>query len=254
MPDFYYTELYFDPAHHKLSEVVEGAVAGILFSGARFKKIVMPKDADTRVTSHGAYNTAGLDGLPDLVEHHDNQMLASGQPIYSFPPRWGRIIFEFDFLVDQSQMDAVYDEEEDSGANIKEIGLSFQVHRHVGIGHKIKATISCWEEFVFTKATVQTATANMASLLGIVQNIADVVPPYFGAMNNELRLNTDASLEAIINNHVFAINEFLYVGPAILDGLDTKRAASSSVGMRSMGNTGALMVQVAHKWGNHCAL
>jgi hypothetical protein len=252
LPDYYYAEFYFDPAEHAFQDIVEGCVSAVINAGCTFDMVVMPKATVSSTTSGGEFEAIGLENLKAVVSSYTEEMLKSGNTIISFPPRWGRIMFECDFAIDNDLIDEVLDEEEESRANSKSLGLSFVLVAAGEKGGKVKANLSFWEEFILTYGKKETNISNMRRILDIIRHMCGTVPPYFGAMNSELHINTDRSLQLLSSNNPPVGNEFVLVGERLLDKLNLDVLGKPGLNWSRLNE--AVIIQFVDKWGGASAL
>lgn len=262
MPDFYYIDFYFDPAETGFKPVVDGCISALTGSGARFKKILMSasKDEVRRQVSfaeHVRIEPADIGAVAAayMEEYEEEDEMKA----VTFPPM-GRVMFEFDFRFDTMMLDEMEDEERDTRSSAREIGLTF-LYTIGKAGNKkpaasapsfasmgrIKASMSMWEEYVLTHGNGDIHAHNMRRLISIVDAVAAKSGPYFGAMNNEIHLDTDRSLDGLMRNGVPAGNEMVVVGPGLRGKLNMDIINRYGFGVRDTARGGAI-VQLAPRW------
>ena len=70
-------------------------------------------------------------------------------------------------------------------------------------------------------------------VLKIVERICNSTQPYFGAMNNEIDLNTDVSLDRLLRGASPTGNEYIIVGQDMVGNLDLEDLKKDSVSLRT---------------------
>lgn len=249
MPDFYYMDLYFDPDVTPLVDVVDSCVNAIIQSGCDFKKIIIPADPSHQTTKNGRFGSVGLEHLRSTCQLCQDEMLGTGATLFSYPPRWGRIVFEHDFTIDEDLSDEVYDEEDETGAKCSDLGLSFQFFNHEGMGRKIKMTMNFWEDFILRRGTPETHQKNINFIVHMLETINYAVGPYFGAMNTELKLNSDHSLDLLMKGEVPEGNDFVFIGEALAKKINVDELDRRGITYREFSD-GSLLIQFTDHFGS----
>lgn len=249
MPDFYYMDLYFDPDATPLVDTVDSCVNAIIQSGCDFKKIIIPADPSIQTTKNGKFGIVGLEHLRSTCQLCQDEMLGSGSTLFSYPPRWGRIVFDHAFAIDSDLSDEVYDEEDETGAKSSEMGLCFQFYNHEGMGRKIKMTMNFWEDFILKRASQQTHQRNINFIAHMLETINYAVGPYFGAMNTELKINTDRSLDLLMRGTLPEGNDFVFVGEALAQKLDVAELDRRAIAYRDFSD-GSILIQFTDRFGS----
>jgi hypothetical protein len=247
MPDFYYIDLYFDLKEKGIGEVVEGCIAALEKAGCSFKRTTFFEPPETGLSPYFAPGTSiTLDGIGRLAEDYTGDREKKGLRFISFPP-WGRIAFEFDFSFDEELLEDLAMEEEDTKTSASELGLSFFLKNSPG-GRAFKATLNVWEEYLLTYGTKSTNMTNMMNIIRLVESIYTEVGPYFGAMNNEIRLNADKSRDNLVEGRLPSGNEYVLVGSKLLSHLDMEQLKSSGLKWKTFPD-GGVMIQFYNRWG-----
>jgi len=247
MLDYYYIDLYFDPERVSFRKVVKSCVTSLIASGCRYEKVIMSNPEANRNISFGEHVVLKPEDLPAVAAAYADEMLQKGQKFISFPPL-GRIMFHYSFRLDEAMLDDIHEEEEDAHSSYEDLGLTFSYTASAEVGMKIKASMNFWEEYVLNNGTPELQVENMRDILGMVVRIAADTPPYFGAMNTEIHLNTDASLSLLDRGKLPEGNEFALIGKPLMPKLDMKALGQSGYHMGSLPDGGAI-IQMADKWG-----
>lgn len=222
MADFYYIDLYFDGRGADIFEIVDACVRGCLKAGAVFQKVVM-SDPESRkrisLADHIAFRPEDLGS----IAREFLQESATAE-FFAFPPL-GRIMFHYDFKVDMELQEEITDEEEDSHTHITDLGMAFVYNPHVSAGRQIKASISFWQDYVLSHSRQETHEENRARIIQLLNAIVREASPYFGAMDEELRLNTDRALEGLLSGLPAQGDSGIIAGVALLHHLDAATRA-----------------------------
>jgi hypothetical protein len=252
MPDFYYIELYFSPDESSLADVVDGCVASLIESGCAFDKVIMPKPDFKYLSASGRHDVCGLDNLREVVTAYADEMEKNGLVFIAFPPRWGRISFQYDFEFDSEIQDEVDAEEEETGSMARNIGLSFMYITDRDMGRKYKANMCFWNEYILSHGRNETHVHNMKRILNFVEKISQTMKPYFGAMNDEIHLDPDKSLKMLKTGRLPTGNEFVFVGDKLLDGLNILELEKSGLKWKNLPE--GVIIQFGDRWGGLSAV
>jgi hypothetical protein len=253
MADYYYIDLYFDPDEYLFCEVVVDCVTSLLDYGCTLKKIVIPKDEEVFTISGGEYDTHGLDDLFGLCNDHTHELEHDKTRFISFPPRWGRILLQHKFELASSNLADIQDEEEDTNTSIQDVGLAFVYSTDKRYGRKIKLTISIWEDFILTHGDNDLHMRNVQTLLSMIEKINTCVPSYFAAMNSELKVNIDKSLEHLKKGELPEGNDLVYVGAKLSNLLDKNKLTEAKLHYRENTDIGTF-VQFTDRWNQESIL
>lgn len=243
MPDFYYVDMYFENDSSRFSDVVDGCISGILAAGGTFKRIMMStmsSGGGAPVNMDDHIRLAPKD-IKAVAAAYVDDMLAEGNAVISFP-HLGRVIFEYDFKLDEELYDDIEDEEAATRTKAHDIGLTFFYYDNQAPGRKIKVSLSFWEEFLLKHCSSETSEYNTAKVLHILENINEKASPSFGAMNNEIHLNLDRSLDAMLSGSLPYGNEYVLVGRSMEDQLDLRRLIADGVPYRKLKGGGVVVM------------
>jgi len=246
MLDYYYIDLYFDPKQYSFEQVVRSCITSLIASGCRYEKVTMSNPEVNRNVNFGEHVALKPEELPAVAAAYVDEMKQKGQKFISFPPL-GRVMFHYSFRLDEAVLDDIHEEEEDAHSSYEDFGLTFSYTTSAEAGMKIKASLNFWEEFVLKNGTPELQVENMRDILGMVVRIAAETPPYFGAMNTEIHLNTDASLSLLGGGKLPEGNEFALIGGPLMPKLDMKALKASKYPMGSLPD-GGCVIQMADKW------
>jgi hypothetical protein len=188
----------------------------------------------------------GPEDIGRFASAYAEEMLREGQLFISFPPM-GRVLFEYGFRFDESVVEEVEEEETESRSSARFIGLNFAFSEDPAVGRKIKASLSLWEEYILTHGDRDANRHNMRKVLEMVLRIHARTKPYFGAMNNELRLDTDGALELLESGALPAGNEFAIVGEPLIERLDLRALKSSGLRWKELPD-GGVLIQFVDRW------
>ena len=253
MADYYYIDLYFDPDEYLFCEVVVDCVTALMDYGCTLKKIVIPRDDDVLTISGGEYDTHGLNQLFSLCNDHTHEMEHQNNKFISFPPRWGRILLQYNFALSPFSLAEIQDEEEDTNTSILDVGLAFMYTTDENYGKKIKLTISIWEDFLLSNGDINLHLENLHTILKMIERINMSVPPYFGVLNSELKINIDKSLEYLNNSCLPEGNELVFIGSKLAKLLDKDKLREAKLHYRETSDQG-IFVQFTDRWPGISAL
>jgi len=246
MLDYYYIDLYFDPARTKFGEVVSSCITSLTGAGCRFEKVTMSNPRASGYVNFGEHVALTPTDLPGVASAYVAEMRQDGQRLVSFPPL-GRIMFSYSFRLDENLLEDIHEEEDESHSSSEDMGLTFLYSADAGSGGLIKASLSFWEEYILKNGDPAVQVQNMSDILGMIVRISAKTPPFFGAMNTEIHLNTDASLELLNKGMLPEGNEFIVVGGALMPRLDMKALKEKGYHLGSLPDGGAI-IQMADKW------
>lgn len=247
MPVYYYIDFYYDPEGVRFGDVVGGCVSALVKAGCEFKNVVMSGEGMKKPISLNQHIILSTEDIREFASAYAQEMESEGKKHFSFPPL-GRIIFEYDFRIDDSLLDEVAEEESETGANSRAIGLSFTYSGAPWGGSRIKASLSLWDEYVLSYGGKEKNRHNMSKVLEIASNIYNESGPYFGAMNNEIALDTDRSFELLKNGGLPEGNEYAIVGGYMVGKLDRKSLEKSGLKWKAFGD-GGIIIQFESKRG-----
>jgi len=240
MPVFYYVDFYYDPARSRFEDVVGGCVSGLMKSGCKFRNIVMSGEGFKKQVSLQEHVRLTPGDIRRFAAAFAEEMRAEGKHFFSFPPM-GRVLFEQDFRFDEALVEEIEEEERETRASARAVGLHCTFSEDEASGRKIKASLSLWEEYVLTYGSGEKSRHNMARVLEMAANIYGETAPYFGAMNNEISLNTDASLELLKSGKLPSGNEYVLVGKDCMEMLDLGALKRSGYRWKAMGDGGVII-------------
>jgi hypothetical protein len=248
VPDFYYIDLLYDPKDTDFGSVVGGATGALVEAGCAFDRVSMlaPTDEGDRAFFARAPEMDARN-LGEVAGSYWEAMRARGQNIITFPPM-GRVMLRYPFKFDEDILDDIHEEEEESGSSRDAVGLSFSFSDSATLGKKIDASVSFWEEYVLTLGRPETHRANMADILGMVERVALATRPYFGAMNNEIHLGTDRSLDLLRDGRLPEGNDYVLVGAREVPRLDIDALKRSRRPVRRLGEEGGLIIEFTRRW------
>ena len=245
MPDFYYIDLLFDPGEREYGDIIDGCISALLGSGCAFKKITFREDSKGPPAFFGEGAVLDLGNVKESALAYTEDRIKRDIRFVQFPP-WGRLAFECGFRFDEAIAEDVAIEEEDTRSSSMELGLSFLYDNNPD-SKKIKATLNFWEEYVLTYGDAKTHILNMTMVLKIVERICDTARPYFGAMNNEIHLNTDISLERLMHGEPPTGNEYIIVGENMVGRLDLEELKGSGCKWKTL-SSGGMIIQFVNRW------
>ena len=81
----------------------------------------------------------------------------------------------------------------------------------------------------------------------MIEKINTSVPPYFGVLNSELRINIDKSLEYLNNNCLPEGNELVFIGSKLANLLDKDKLREAKLHYREITDQG-IFVQFTDRW------
>jgi hypothetical protein len=246
MLDYYYIDLYFDPGRVSLRDVVHSTVSSLVSGGCSYEKVTVSDPKASGSVNFGEHVALAAPDLPAVASAYVDEMLKDGQRLISFPPL-GRVMFSYPFRLDEDLLEDIYDEEEESSSSSEVIGLTFLYSAVSGSGPLIKASLSFWEEYILKNGRPEIQVKNMSDILSMIVRISSKCPPFFGAMNTEIRLNTDASLELLNQGRLPEGNEFIVVGGGLMPKLDMQALKASGYHMGTLPD-GGVIIQMADKW------
>lgn len=247
MADYYYAEMLFNPDKDSFADVIEGSVKALINSGCEFTEIIIPRQRFTKEIKWGEFSSAGIENLRemcDAVMHHSSQQ---GLKVISFPPGWGRVMFKYDFNFDEQLSDEIWDEEEETNALSTDVGASFTYSPAGNLSEYIKITISFWEDFVLRGGRTATHIVNLNRILGFWESISRTLSPYFGVMNRELHINSDASYDLLCAGKLPEGNEYVYIGKQSLRFLNATALKSSGRPYRAIGDD-SVLIELTDRW------
>lgn len=247
MADYYYAELLFDPDDVPFVDCIARAVNALIGAGCEFREIVVPKQRFTRDIKWGEFSSAGLGSLREMCDLTLQEGLAENRHVVSFPPGWGRVMFEYKFAFDPELEEEIWDEEEETNALVTDLGAAFSYSPTSFANKYIKLTISFWEDFVLRHGNPETHVANFRKITSFWESIAREAPPYFGVMNNELHINHDRSLDALKAGQLPEGNEYVLVGNKLLGLLDQQALAASGRKVAALAD-GSVLIEFTDRW------
>jgi len=253
MADYYYAEMLFSPDKSSFFNVIEGSVNALLSSGCEFREIVVPRERFAKEIKWGEFTTAGLDRLREMCDAVTREAMSEGRKMISFPPGWGRIMFEYKFDFDEALSDEIWDEEEETNALSTDFGASFTYSPTGSLSKYIKLTFSFWEDFVLTHGDPATHIGNLNRIFTFWEHISLALSPYFGVMNNELHINADSSYDLLSAGELPKGNEYVYIGQQSLGLLDVDALKSSGRRVRAL-RDGSLIIEFTDRWAPGSAL
>lgn len=246
MLDYYYIDLYFDPEKAPFQKVVERFVYTLMAKGCTFQKAIMARPDTNQNIPFEEHVDLHPDDLPAMANAYVEEMMQDGQNLISFPPL-GRIMFSYDFRFDDIMLDEIHEEEDDSRSSCDTLGLTFTLSLVPGQASRIKASLSLWEEYVLINGTPEVQAGNMRDIIGMITQIAQRTPPFFGAMDNEMHLNTDDSLALLMEGRLPEGNEFIVIGKPLMDKVDTDALKQKGYPVGPMPD-GGIIIQMTDKW------
>ncbi len=246
MPDFYYIDLYFDPEEKTLREIVDGCVYSLICSGATFEKVFLVSSTNWKQVSLGEHVQIEPQDLGVLAEAYLEERKEENDFLFSFPPH-GRIMFKYDFVLDQYMLEEIAEEEADTKSSANDIGVTFMYSVSKHGGKRVKASMSFWEEYLLTHGSEKVHRINIKKICSFIEAINQNVEPYFGAMNSELHLNTDKSHDMLREGKLPEGNDFVFVGKQMLHLLDMDAVKANGIRQRVMPNK-AVILELSHKW------
>ncbi len=246
MPDFYYADLYFDPEDRDLKDIVDSCVYALQCAGAKFEKVFLVSSSTMRQVSIGEHVQIEARDLGVLAETYLEEHEGKNNFFFSFPPQ-GRIMFKYDFILDQYLIDEIRDEEEDTHSSANDLGLTFTYSVTETGGKRMKATLSFWEEYLLTHGSGGVHRLNIEKIVALVETINLNVEPYFGALNSELHLNTDKSYDLLQAGNLPEGNDFVLVGKQLVHLLDMDEVRARGIRHTVLQNK-AVMLELTSKW------
>lgn len=253
MADYYYAELLFDPNQHAFLDIVDQTSKIMIDSGCTFREIIIPRQKFDSKIKWGDFSTAGMDQLREMCSMAEQEGIQNQSNLISFPPGWGRIMYEYHFKFDERLNDEIWDEEEETNALSTDVGLSFTYTPFSELDRYIKLTICLWEDFVLKHGSPETHIANLRSVIGFFNNISQAISPFFGVMNNELHINADKSLELLRQGRLPEGNEYVLVGKTLLGMLDPAALTASGRHAGSL-KDGSIIIEFTDRWAPASAL
>ncbi len=246
MPDFYYIDLYFDPEEKSMREIVDGCVYSMICAGATFEKIFLASSTNKQQVSIGEHVQIQPQEFGVLAEAYLEEYADENNFFFSFPPH-GRIMFKYDFVLDQYMMDEITEEENETKSSANDIGMTFLYSVSEHGGKRVKVSMSLWEEYLLTHGSDEVHRMNIDKLTTLISSLNQNAEPYFGAMNSELHLNTDKSLDLLWEGKLPEGNEFVFVGKQMVHMLDMDEVKARGLRVTTMQN-GAVMLELTDKW------
>jgi hypothetical protein len=240
MTDFYYIDLYMEPEDICFGDIVNGCVSALVGVGAQFEKIFMARHDKKQQISFGEHISVRPEDLGGLAKAYLEEYSGDKNFYMSFPHQ-GRIMFKYPFALDQSLTDEIRDEEEDTRSSAEALGLSFSYTQNRTRGNRVKASMSFWEEYHLTHSAEDIIEENVEKIISIVDAINLHARPYFGAMNPEINLNTDGSLELLRARKVPVGNEFVFIGKPLVHLLDREQTEAEGAIIRALSNEAMLI-------------
>jgi hypothetical protein len=245
MPDFYYIELLFDPGEKDYGDIIDGCMSALIDSGCGLKKITFKEDPKGPPAFFKAGTELNLGNIKESARAFTEDRINRDIRFVQFPP-WGRATFECNFRFDEAVMEDVQIEERDTSSSARDLGLSFLFDNKPG-SKRIKAILNFWEEYVLTYGDAKTHVLNMMMVLKIVESICNSTQPYFGAMNNEIHLNTDVSLDRLLRGASPTGNEYIIVGQDMVGNLDLEDLKRSGCKWKNL-SSGGMIIQLINRW------
>lgn len=247
MADYYYAELLFDPDEIPLEDVVVRTVGALMSAGCEFSEVTVPTQRFNREIKWGEFKTVGLDGLRPMCEAAIKEGLADGRNIISFPQGWGRVMFEYKFEFEDHLNSEIWDEEEETNALSTDLGVAFTYSPSEKISRYILMRISFWEDFVLNHGSLEVHIANMRRAIGFFNAICSDISPYFGAMNKELHISPDRSLDNLKAGKLPEGNEYVFVGKRYTPMLDLAALAASGHRSATLCD-GSIIIEFTDRW------
>lgn len=244
MPSFYYVDMYFDS---EFGAVVRGVIEGMLACGSKFKRATIQEHPESK-THHSFTGTANLASFVDLSEAYVENLLNRGQSRVTFPA-WGRILFEYEFDVDEDHLDDLIVEESESKTNAMDIGIGFLYTQGAeGAQSRTQVTFSLWEDYLLAGIGTPNAHAqNMTRLLRLVESVYDAAYPVFAVLNNEIHISIDRSYDRLKRFELPYGNDYVIVGRALLNELDIDELRRQGLPCRLLSD-GGVLIQFNPKW------
>lgn len=249
MPDFYYIDLYFDPKEKSLREIVDGCVYSLMCSGAKFEKAFLFSSTSRQQVSIGEHVKIEPQELGILAEAYLEEHAGENNFFYSFPPH-GRIMFKYDFILDQYMLDEIAEEENDTKSSANDLGVTFTYSHSEQGGERVKVSLSFWEEYLLTHGSGEVHRMNIDKIFTFLEAINQNVSPYFGAMNSELHLNTDMSLDMLKAGNIPDGNDFVYIGKQMIHLLDMDKVRSEGIAHITLANN-SIILEITDRWAEY---
>jgi hypothetical protein len=246
MPVFYYIDFLYDAGRTRFGGVVDGCVSSMVESGCSLREVVMSTEGLGRQVSLGRHVRLETEDIGRFASAYAEEVLREGQRFISFPPM-GRVLFDYGFRFDEFVVEEVQEEEIETRSSASLIGLNFTLSEDPAVGRKIKASLSMWEEYILTHGDRDANRHNMRKVLEMVLRIYGRTKPYFGAMNDELHLDTDGACELLEKGSLPAGNEFAIVGKPLMPKLDLRALKRSGLRWKELPDGGAL-IQFVDRW------
>ncbi|MCK4911429.1 MAG: hypothetical protein KAR83_07290 [Thermodesulfovibrionales bacterium] len=246
MPDFYYADLYFDPEDRGLKDIVDSCVYALQCAGAQFDKVFLVSSSSMQQVSIGEHVQIEARDLGVLAETYLEEHEGKSNFFFSFPPQ-GRIMFKYDFVLDEYLIEEIRDEEEDTRSSANDLGLTFVYSVTESGGRRVKASLSFWEEYLLTHGSGEVHRKNIERIVALVEAINLNVEPYFGALNSELHLNTDKSHDLLRAGKLPEGNDFVLVGKQLAHLLDMDEVRAQGIKHVVLQNK-AVMLELSNKW------
>lgn len=232
-----------------MDEAVDGVVRGFLGAGARFRRLLTARHGSREQVAYDDHVIIRPQDLGLLARAHEEEEEGSEGGMLSFPPRAGRILFEYGFEFDEL-VEEVRDEEAETHTSADDIGAAFTMQTNHSTGRKIKLTLTFWEEFVLSHGNPDAHAHNMGRIISLVNSICSHASPYFGAMNSELHLDTDGALEAFERGSLESRNDFILVGPDLLPRLNMNALVERGLPFKAL-DGGGMVIQLRDRFGGH---
>lgn len=240
MPDFYYIEFIFSK-DRDFGEVVQGCLGSMVKAGCTLRRVNFQEPPDLGPPYFADGIGLDLDEIGKKAGAYLKDRRGRGRKKVSFPP-WGRVVFWYNFYFGDILHDDLADEEQETGTSAREIGVSFSADDNT-----IKMDLSLWEEYVLTHGSDEYHIRNMGSVLRIVESIYDDNRPLFGALNSEIAINSDRSMENLMNGRLPEGNDFVIVGSDLVPELNRQALESSGFKWKEFGD-GGVVIQFTERW------
>lgn len=246
MPDFYYADLYFDPEDRDLKDIVDSCVYALQCAGAKFEKVFLASSTNRRQVSLGEHVRIEVRDLGLIAQTYLEEHEGESNFFFSFPPQ-GRIMFKYDFVLDQYLIDEIHEEEEETHSSANDLGVTFTYSVTETGGKRVKASLSFWEEYLLTHGSEDVHRQNIEKIVEFVESININVEPYFAAMNSELHLDTDKSHDLLWEGKLPEGNDFVLVGKQLAHMLDMDEVKALGIRHKVLQNK-AVMLELTDKW------
>lgn len=246
MPSYYYIDLYYDG---KFGDVVKGVIQGLKDFGCVFRKATIQERPEDK--QHREFvGEDSLQAFTDMAEAFIEDRMARAQTVVSFPT-WGRIIFGYDFEIDEDSIDDINAEEEETRTSHTDVGLSFVFTANEGAqAHTktcTKVTIALWEDYLLSLGKPDTHHYNMSKIIAMLEAVYDRSLPNFGVLNEELHISIDRSLTKLLSGDLPDGNDYTLVGKKHIILLDAERLLAAGLPYRMLSD-GGVLIQFRNRW------